>query len=76
MISLITQKPIIMKKSLRDYCNKSMEETIKKTLEKYKLRKNDLKLNIVNNVSNKSDFNSYRLFAFLSLTLMTFLFYK
>lgn len=77
--SYLFKKPILVNKTLQDYCRKSTEESIKKISEKYNLERNRPKINIsldAESNNSKPEFNFYGLLAFLSITTLTFFFYK
>lgn len=75
----IPKTQVVMNKALYDYCKKTTEESIKKISENYSLERNKTKINISmeNSDGNANpEFNFYKLLAFLSLTTITFFFYK
>jgi hypothetical protein len=79
--SFLFKKPIYINRSLHDYCRKSTEESIRKKTEKYNLeRKNQLSntrftINNDNN-NNNPEFNIYTFLLFLSISSISFYFYK
>jgi hypothetical protein len=80
MIStLLFKKPICVNRSLHDYCRKSTEESIRKQTEKYNLERNKPTLNPVFNkydINNTPEFNIYTFLLFLSMSTISFYFYK
>lgn len=79
MLNCFAKKPLYsINKNFNDYCKQSMDESIRKINEKYNLERNKLK--IVNPFDNKNndnpDFNIYSFLTFLSISTITFLFYK
>ena len=77
--SLLFKKPIYINRSLHDYCRKSTEESIRKKTEKYNLERNKPVLNTtftINNDNNNPEFNIYTFLLFLSISSISFYFYK
>ena len=77
--SFLFKKPIYINSSLHDYCRKSTEESIRKKTEKYNLERKNQMLNttiISNNDNNNPDFKIYTFLLFLSISSISFYFYK
>jgi hypothetical protein len=79
MLNYFAKKPFNpINKNFNDYCKKCMDDSIRKINENYNLERNKPK--IVNPFDNKNndnpDFNIYGFLTFLSISTITFLFYK
>lgn len=76
--SCLFKKPNYVNRSLADYCRKSTEESIRKKTEKFNLERNKQMLNnTFDGVKNcELTYNIYNVLLFLSITTMTFYFYK
>ena len=69
----------LFNKNISDYCRKSTEESIRKKTEKYNLEWKNQMLNttiISNNDNNNPDFKIYTFLLFLSISSISFYFYK
>jgi hypothetical protein len=79
MLNCYMKKPLYVNNGLREYCNKSTNESIRKFTEKYNLeRKNSQYTKLIydedgNQTPNLGFFN---FLIFLSITSATFYFYK
>lgn len=79
MLSFMTRRPIYFNKSLSDYCNKTRNESIRKISEKYNLERNKVKFKNPleeDDDSKKPEFNFYHFMLFLSISYVTYFFYK
>lgn len=74
--SCMMRNSIIFNKSLHDYCKKTTEESIRKLTEKYNLERNKPKIINPLDDNNNPNFNFFRFLIFLSITSLTFCFYK
>jgi len=64
-------------KTLSDYCKRTTNESIRKLTEKYSLeRKNPKIKNPLVDEDDNNKFNIYGFITFLSISTITFLFYK
>lgn len=74
----IPKTPLVMNKTLYDYCTKSTKESVRKQIEKYNLEKNKPKINnpLDDNGNDKPEFNFYGFLAILSITTVGFIIYK
>lgn len=70
---MFSMKSPLINKSLRDYCRKSTENSIRKLTEKYNLERNTTKLA---DEDENTQFNIYGFIAFLSMTTFAFVIYK
>lgn len=72
--------PYILNKNLSDYCKNTVNESIRKLTDKYKSKKyiSNIKMNYNDEDDNfeKPEFNLYFLLVFLSISSMTWFFYK
>jgi hypothetical protein len=76
--SCLLKKPNYVNRSLAEYCRKSTEESIRKKTQKYNLERNKPFLNttFAFNCDNNPDFNIYTFLLFLSISTISFYFYK
>jgi hypothetical protein len=72
----MTKRPIYLNKQLNDYCTRSRNEYIRKITEKYDLEGNKPKIKTAYDDSEKPKFNFYHFIAFLSISYVTYFFYK
>jgi hypothetical protein len=73
--SCLFKKPIYKNNTIQDYCRKSTQMSIAKLTEKYNLERNKPK--IKNPLANNNrEFNIYNFIIFLSISSITFYFYK
>lgn len=64
-------------KTIGDYCRKSTNKSIQKFTEKYNLERNKPKfINPFNEDENNPKFNIYAFLTFLSISTISFFFYK
>lgn len=74
MISFMIKRPVYFNKTLSEYCTKINNESIKKITEKYNFKtKNPLK---DEDEPKKPEFNFYHFLLFLSISSITFYFYR
>lgn len=81
MLNCFQRRPLYFNKNLREYCTKTTNESIKKISEKYNLERNNLKFknpfkNEYDEDDEESNFNFYNFLLFLSITTISFYFYK
>jgi hypothetical protein len=74
-------RPLILNKSLSEYCKNSTNNSIRRLTEKYNLERNKPKIQFLLNDSDSDDddkpiINFYDLIIFLSISTIAFLFYK
>lgn len=79
MLNFTRRTPLYFNKSLSEYCTKTTNESIKKITEKYNLERNKPK--IKNPLEEEDDsknpeLNFYSFIIFLSISSITFYFYK
>lgn len=75
----LMRNQIFINKSLHDYCRKSTEESIRKITEKHYLERNSPKIKNPlddDNGNNNPKFNFNTFLIFLSVTMVSFYFYK
>ncbi len=73
------KRPLYVNNSLKDYCSKSTNESIRKLTDKYNLERNKQKLEILLDDDDRDEipeFNFLNLLFFLSISSVTFYFYK
>ena len=79
MLNCFMKRPFYVNNSLRDYCNKKTNESIRKLTEKYNLegKSNNLKTLLNEDDNNVDpDFNYFPFLLFLSISTIAFYFYK
>jgi hypothetical protein len=79
MFSCLMKRPLYVNNSLKDYCSKSTNESIRKLTDKYNLERNKQKLEILLDDDDRDEipeFNFLNLLFFLSISSVTFYFYK
>jgi hypothetical protein len=79
MLNCYLKKPLYLTNGLRDYCNKTTNESIRKLTEKYNLEGNIQKNAILLDCDDNDEipnFNLLNLLLFLSVSSITFYFYK
>ncbi len=73
------KKPLYVNNGLREYCNKTTNESIRKLTEKYNLErktKQHTTLTYDEDDSQRPNLAFFNFFIFLSITTATFYFYK
>lgn len=72
------KKPLFYNKNINDYCKNMTNESIKRLTEKYNLERNNPKIkNPLDNNSNENpQLNFYNFLVFLSISTISFYFYK
>ena len=79
MLSFMTRRPIYFNKNLSDYCTRTTNESIRKITEKHNLERNKVKFKNPleeDDDSEKPEFNFYHFMLFLSISYVTYFFYK
>jgi hypothetical protein len=77
--SILYNKPIYVNRALHDYCRKSTDESIRKQTEKLNVERNKPTIDVVCskcNVERISKMNVYTFLAFVTISTMSFYFYK
>jgi hypothetical protein len=79
MLNCYLKKPLYLNNGLRDYCNKTTNESIRKLTEKYNLERNIQKNAILldcDDNDERPNINLLNFLLFLSVSSITFYFYK
>jgi hypothetical protein len=79
MLNCFMKRPLINNNGLRDYCNKSTKESIRKLTEKHKLERIDRKFETLLDDDDSDEFHKFyflHLLLFISISSITIYFYK